>query len=379
MTFKYLCILFVACDCDPRGSLDNGICDSVTDPVNNLTAGFCHCKDNVEERRCDSCKNGFWNFTELNPAGCQNCTCNTYGTIGNQGCNVNNGECTCKRYVTGRDCNQCLPQYWGLSDKKDGCQPCNCDPGGSFHNFCDVITGNCKCRDYMTGRTCDTPTQQYFTASLDFLLYEAEAARSNGQVVIREPFRDGKEDTWTGTGFAKAFQGGFLEFIVDDIKTTMKYDIVIRYEPTSPEAWEEVVVTVERPDRVSPGPCEHINLIDDTKSVRLPSTARSVIVYPPVCLESGKIYKIILEFRHLNVQKEVPTASVLIDSIVLIPRAEDIPFFQGSAAADNRRQEYERLHCNDPSFFGKGAQIPEICKKYQASIGAYVFNGAFCK
>ncbi|CAH1103667.1 unnamed protein product [Psylliodes chrysocephalus] len=365
------------CDCDPRGSLDNGICDSVTDPVNNLTAGFCHCKDNVEERRCDSCKNGFWNFTELNPAGCQNCTCNTYGTIGNQGCNVNNGECTCKRYVTGRDCNQCLPQYWGLSDKKDGCQPCNCDPGGSFHNFCDVITGNCKCRDYMTGRTCDTPTQQYFTASLDFLLYEAEAARSNGQVVIREPFRDGKEDTWTGTGFAKAFQGGFLEFIVDDIKTTMKYDIVIRYEPTSPEAWEEVVVTVERPDRVSPGPCEHINLIDDTKSVRLPSTARSVIVYPPVCLESGKIYKIILEFRHLNVQKEVPTASVLIDSIVLIPRAEDIPFFQGSAAADNRRQEYERLHCNDPSFFGKGAQIPEICKKYQASIGAYVFNGAF--
>ncbi|CAG9828598.1 unnamed protein product [Diabrotica balteata] len=365
------------CDCDPRGALDGGICDSVTDPVNNLIAGFCHCKENVEGRRCDVCKNGFWNFTEENPLGCQNCTCDTFGTIGNQGCNVDTGECTCKRYVTGRNCNQCLLQYWGLSDKPDGCQQCDCDPGGSYDNFCDVISGQCKCRDHMTGRTCDTPKQQYFTASLDFLLYEAEAAKSNGQVVIREPYRDGRKNTWTGTGFGKTFQGGFLEFVIDDIKTSMNYDIVVRYEPTSSESWEEVVVKIERPDRVSEGPCQNINPRDDMKLVHLPATSKSVIVYPPACLEAGKIYKIILEFRRSNVQKEIPTASVLIDSIVLLPRIDDIPFFQGSAAADFRRQEYERYHCNDPSYFGKEADIPEICQKYRASIGAYVFNGAF--
>lgn len=54
------------------------------------------------------------------------------------------GECTCKRYVTGRDCNQCLPEYYGLSDERDGCKPCDCDLGGAYDNFCDVITGQCR-------------------------------------------------------------------------------------------------------------------------------------------------------------------------------------------------------------------------------------------
>ena len=58
-----------------------------------------------------------------------------------QGCNVFSGECVCKRYVTGRDCDQCLPEHWGLSDTRDGCKPCDCDPGGSYDNMCDVITG----------------------------------------------------------------------------------------------------------------------------------------------------------------------------------------------------------------------------------------------
>ena len=54
------------------------------------------------------------------------------------------GECTCKRYVTGRDCNQCLPEYWGLSEDRDGCKPCECDVGGAYDNNCDVFTGQCK-------------------------------------------------------------------------------------------------------------------------------------------------------------------------------------------------------------------------------------------
>lgn len=172
-------LLFAACDCDPLGSLDGGICDSITDIANGLEAGKCHCKTNAEGRRCDTCKNGFWNFDSQNPDGCQSCTCDTLGTIDNQGCNVFTGECTCKRYVTGRDCNQCLPQFWGLSAKHDGCQHCDCDPGGSFDNNCDVITGQCKCRENMGGRRCEIPQQAHFTATLDFLLYEAELARGS--------------------------------------------------------------------------------------------------------------------------------------------------------------------------------------------------------
>lgn len=60
-----------ACDCDPTGSLDEGMCDSRTDTLSGLVAGRCHCKKNVDGRRCDRCKNGFWNFQAENPDGCE--------------------------------------------------------------------------------------------------------------------------------------------------------------------------------------------------------------------------------------------------------------------------------------------------------------------
>lgn len=366
------------CDCDPHGSLDEGICDSITDPVNTLLAGSCHCKTNVEGRRCDQCKNGFWNFTEQNPDGCQSCTCNTLGTIDNQGCNVYTGECTCKRYVTGRDCFQCLPQYWGLSEKQDGCQPCACDPGGSYDNFCDVITGQCRCRDHMTGRICDTPKQQFFTASLDFLLYEAEGSKTTGQVVIRAPYRDGRENTWTGTGFVKVYAGDYIEVYVNEIKTSMDYDLIIKYEPTSPETMEDVVVTVIRPDPIDPkGPCANIIPEDDTKHTSLPAIQRQQTVYPPTCLEANKQYTIRIDFStSYNYATPRPTASVLIDSVWLKPRIDSIPFFSSSAAGITRKEEFERYNCGSPQWFVKGAEVPEICKKYHASISAYVFDGA---
>ena len=62
---------FSECDCDPRGSEDTGLCDEYTDLETGMEAGKCHCKDNVEGRRCDHCKPGFWNMNDLNPAGCE--------------------------------------------------------------------------------------------------------------------------------------------------------------------------------------------------------------------------------------------------------------------------------------------------------------------
>ena len=56
------------------------------------------------------------------------------------------GECKCKRNVIGRDCDQCRPEHFGLSNDVNGCKPCDCDVGGSFDNNCDVMTGQCACR-----------------------------------------------------------------------------------------------------------------------------------------------------------------------------------------------------------------------------------------
>ncbi|KAK0173519.1 hypothetical protein PV328_006704 [Microctonus aethiopoides] len=370
------------CDCDPGGSLDDGICDSRTDILSGEESGRCHCKANVEGRRCDRCKNGFWNFDPENPDGCQACTCSILGTIDNQGCNQITGECTCKRYVTARDCNQCLPEFWGLSEDHDGCKPCDCDPGGSYESTCDVVTGQCRCRPHVSGRNCNQPEQSYYTGSLDFLVYEGElaGATDNCQVVIREPYRDGRNNTWTGTGFMKALEGSTMNFTIDDIRKSMWYDIIIRYEPVHPGIWQDVEILLERDGPVDPdGPCANWRPEDDRLWVQLTDKARSAVVSPAVCLEAGKFYKVLLSFRRFDPQGEpTPSAAILIDSIVLRPRIEAIPFFSGSGPGEFRRQEYERYRCNElfNSVTPYSLDENDICSKYHTSIGYWVFDGA---
>lgn len=368
------------CNCDSRGSVDNAICDSRSDAVEGLLAGRCHCKRNVDGLKCDRCKAGYWNFSSENPEGCQACTCNLLGTINNEGCDVVSGECSCKRFVTGRDCNQCLPQHYGLSEHPDGCQPCNCDPGGSRDNNCDVLTGQCKCRPHVSGRQCDAPEEGYYVAALDYLTYEAELARGseNCQVVMRA--LDGREPTWTGLGFMRVFDGSYLEFEIENIETSMDYDFVIRYEPQFRGQWENVRVTIERPGPLDPnGPCANTRPTDDQMVISLPDNRRHMKLFPPVCLEAGKRYKVRIDFRRSNAHTDSPSASVLIDSIVLIPRVESIDFYSGSLVNENRRQEYDRYRCSETFYEGHDlATVPEVCKeKHLDSIGFLVYGQAY--
>ncbi|KAE8752609.1 hypothetical protein FOCC_FOCC000731 [Frankliniella occidentalis] len=368
------------CDCDPRGSVDEGICDSRSDPENGLEAGKCHCKPNVDGRRCDRCKNGFWNFDENNADGCQACTCNTLGTVGNQGCDMNTGECTCKRNVHGRDCNQCLPEHFGLSEDPDGCKACECDPGGAYDNNCDILTGQCRCRPHVTGRQCNQPDQAFYTGLMDYNVYEAENAFGSDdcQVVTREP-TPGGHDSFTGIGFMRTFENSDLNFTIDDIRSSMDYDIVIRYEPQLPNGWEDVLVTVERDGEIdSDGPCANTRPEDDIKHIRLTAGDRSAVVRPPACLEAGKTYHIKLSFKKYDQDGDKPTASILVDSIALVPRPESIPFFQGTPENIRHRDDFERYRCAD--YFRlptRGISVPEICKQFYNSIGFFVQNGAY--
>ncbi|XP_076033711.1 laminin subunit beta-1 isoform X3 [Oratosquilla oratoria] len=405
------------CNCDPRGSIDDGICDSRSDQIAGLLAGRCHCKTYVDGLKCDRCKAGYWNFTEENPEGCEvatedyhnqpksewprkKCTCNLLGTVNNDGCDVYTGRCQCKRFVTGKDCNQCLPQHFGLSDHPDGCQPCNCDRGGAMDNDCDVITGQCKCRPHVTGRRCDQSEEGYYVASLNYLTYEAELARgselyceeaslidyrsprkSDCQVVMREPYRDGRPTTWTGLGFMRVFQDSYLEFEIENVETSMEYDLVIRYEPQFRNIWEGARVIIERPGPVDPhGDCGNTHSTDDQIVVNLSDNQRDETLYPPVCLEAGKRYKIKIDFKRSNALQDSAGASILVDSILLIPRAERLPFYSGTAENDLLRREYEQYRCSQP-FYSGGQNletIPEVCKdKHLESVGYYVFGQAF--
>lgn len=67
------CILckFLACDCDPTGSLYDGDCENRNDEELDLVAGRCICKTHVTGRRCDQCKEGYWNLREDSADGCE--------------------------------------------------------------------------------------------------------------------------------------------------------------------------------------------------------------------------------------------------------------------------------------------------------------------
>lgn len=65
-----------ACDCDPVGSLEGGVCDSHTDLDMRMIAGQCRCKANVKGTRCDDCKEGYFGLSQNDPLGCQRtCVC----------------------------------------------------------------------------------------------------------------------------------------------------------------------------------------------------------------------------------------------------------------------------------------------------------------
>ena len=251
------------CECDARGSLNDGICEGEEDPSRKLVAGKCYCKSNVDGRNCDHCKNGFWDLRADDPDGCKKCSCNLLGTWNNEGCNKNDGTCLCKRLVTGENCDQCLPQHYGLSEDPEGCKPCDCAHGGSFDNDCDILSGQCKCRPNFKGRRCEVPENSYYCPNLDRLTFEAEKAeRNNAEIETREGSLQAR--TWTGEGFVRVKEGSNLTFIVDNIPFSGLFNLILRYELDGTESWENIQINIVRPGDPSPeGPCANIQPSDD--------------------------------------------------------------------------------------------------------------------
>ena len=50
-------------------------------------------------------------------------------------CDLNDGKCECKVYVTGSSCDRCKEGYYGLSaNNSNGCSQCNCIAKGTVGN-----------------------------------------------------------------------------------------------------------------------------------------------------------------------------------------------------------------------------------------------------
>uniref|UniRef100_A0A8C9G8K1 Laminin subunit beta-1 n=1 Tax=Pavo cristatus TaxID=9049 RepID=A0A8C9G8K1_PAVCR len=247
-----------ACDCDPAGSLDGGACDAHTDVALGMIAGQCRCKENVAGPRCDRCQHGAYGLSQGDPQGCQPCRCDPRGTVaGSSPCDPISGDCYCKRFVAGRSCSQCVPEFWGLSYDVGGCRPCSCDFGGAYSNRCSMEDGACPCRPHLMGRQCDQVQPGFFCAPLDHYTYEAEQAMGHGpshpQLPVSPVLRDGdgRMVTWTGLGFARVRDGAGLTFRVDNVPYPMEYELLLRYEPEVRD-WEAVVSVSSRALPTSP-------------------------------------------------------------------------------------------------------------------------------
>ncbi|NXJ62559.1 LAMB2 protein, partial [Rostratula benghalensis] len=368
-----------ACDCDPEGSLDGGLCDGADDAARGLIAGQCRCKEHVAGPRCDRCKPGFFGLSAANPQGCQRCQCDPRGTVAEGSrCDPISGECFCKRLVTGRKCDQCLPEHWGLSHDLPGCRPCDCDVGGARNHLCAMETGQCQCRSHVVGRQCGQVEPGFYRINLDHYTYEAEDARLHqGSVVEREPPTD-HPASWTGTGFARVLEGSWVEFHVNNVPFSTEYDVIIRYEPQQhPEPWQEVRVRVLRPSPVSASsPCGNTIPADDQLSTSLPSGARYVVLPQPICLEQGISYTLRLELGCATPRQD-PTASVLIDSVVLVPRYSSLEMFiAGDPTSMERRETFERYRCAQPFYAAGPSPLAEPCSSLLHSLSAVLHDGA---
>ena len=61
-----------------------------------------------------------------------------------------------------------------------GCEPCECDVGGSYERNCEQLTGRCRCRTSITGRRCDQVVDGNYFPLPDHLKYESEEAKIIG-------------------------------------------------------------------------------------------------------------------------------------------------------------------------------------------------------
>ncbi|XP_063299217.1 laminin subunit alpha-2 isoform X3 [Pelobates fuscus] len=139
--------------CQCSGNLDlsvPGCCDSET--------GAClKCRPGITGEYCNTCADGYFGDA-LEARNCQPCNCHINGSMSST-CNFKTGQCECKNNVTGRQCDECLPNCWWDSEKQI-CLPCGCSPSGSMSLRCD-ITGRCICKPEFFGKHCEFRRQGY--------------------------------------------------------------------------------------------------------------------------------------------------------------------------------------------------------------------------
>lgn len=97
----------------------------------------------------------------------------------------------------------------------------------------------------------------------------------------------------------------------------MNYDVQLRYAPQIRGNWEDVRISVIRPDGIGhDSACFNINPLEEQeRQLRLNEYESRTIALPELCLEEGKTYKFIVSFHRQSAYEPNPKAQILVDSV----------------------------------------------------------------
>ena len=236
-------------------------------------------------------------------------------------CNQATGICSCKPNIIGDKCEECrFGFYLPDPNSPEGCQPCNCNLGGSLSEQCDLYTGQCPCRRGVTGLTCSDTIPGYFFPDIDFLILEAESATNDSSEQMIET--SGENVQFTGTGYYRATDSSSnlnLGSLMPPVSG--QYEIVLRYNLREALSWESVTVRIEpvssSNDGLSAG-CGTLQELDGNTQLNYTSLMMGVglTVSQTACLRGGRSYT--FELWNFNSGQSGGPVSLDIDSVVLI-------------------------------------------------------------
>nr|XP_054769842.1 laminin subunit beta-1-like [Lytechinus pictus] len=356
-TFNDTCI---ACNCTVEGTVPNSVC--------NKTNGQCACKANVQGRACDECKDTFYNLQDSNDRGCQECDCDSVGTIGNINlCNKTTGECICKDNVMGTRCDQCQTGTFNLDPSNPkGCTSCDCDPGAAISGSCDPDTGACTCRPNVIGRACNDTAPGFYVPRLDGINMEGEVAATDQPSGIEERLL-GEGALHTGPGFLVVSPSTVITMSSMTVPQTQNYVLAIRYETLS--NWSDVTIEINQQNPTMFDCQGSSNPGTSSTPVSLPAAEYGGVYYlSEECLAGGIPYDVIIRLGIPDTQEQF-----LLDSIVLLPVLSDLEVYQLNRTSQSLRADMDA--CWSAAL---SAQHPTRmnCSDIEFGIMAEVFDGA---
>ncbi|XP_072016852.1 laminin subunit beta-2-like [Amphiura filiformis] len=365
-----------SCGCSRTGTVRGSVC--------NETDGQCECKTHVTGRKCDECKDTYYNLQSSNPAGCQECQCSIVGSLGSTNfCDKSSGQCICKTNVMGDTCNMCKDGTYNLDvNNPDGCTVCECDKGGSINGQCSGLEGACDCRPNLDGRSCNTTSAGFYVPKLDGISYEAEMATNNRDAVVTEEDLIDLDDSdnvtsrHTGSGFMVVSPSDEVYFTNVRIPRTQRYSLFLRHK--SKAIWNTITISLT-PQNTADYTCNGIT-IPGNAPINLPTGsilpaenggAAEFGSDTTPCLGEG-LYDITVTFA---TSSGGSTDTLLLDSLVLLPRLDDIEAYTSVDTPAATKEDMTEC------WGAAGAAYDPLrdtvnCTKLEFSLMAEVYNGA---